>query len=76
MISLLYSCKGCGLDKAKAFVRYRRPDEDILSWMEEVKQAVADAHSLASMGQCNYNCCDLMIPLTSESGIGYPPDDR
>lgn len=70
MITVLYICKTCGADKAKAFVRDRKPEEDILHWMEEVKQAVTDAHSLHSP-KCIGKTCDLMIPTDNERGIGY-----
>ena len=69
MITVLYTCHGCGREKQKAFVRERHPNEDILDYMKEVAEVVSDAHSMASPG-CKHRTCDLMIPLTENAPIG------
>lgn len=75
MITVLFTCHGCGLIDAKSHIRYRRPDEKIEDWMKEVQQQVGLTHSLLSR-ECKTRCCDLKIPLDSKDqqhGIGMKP---
>lgn len=71
MITVLYTCKGCDLVEAKTFVRTRKPGESILAWMEEIRDAVGNDHSIRSP-TCKAQACDLKIPVHDETkGIGF-----
>jgi hypothetical protein len=63
MITVMFSCKGCGLDKRKVEVTARESAEvDVVNWLEEVVQPrVAEEHKRLSPHCPNPNC-DLLLP--------------
>ncbi len=69
MQKILFNCKKCGKDKHPFFVRDRRKDEDILSYMNELREEMAVSHSLSSPG-CDSRVLDLMIPVSKEGFVG------
>lgn len=73
MVELMFSCPECGLVKEKAFVRSRRPDEDVLDWMKEVASQVSIFHDLATPNKdCKPRTIrEVYIPATEGKGIGF-----
>ena len=70
-ITVLFDCHECGLLRAKAFVRERWKEEQLLSWIKEVNIAVGEAHSLLSP-LCQSRKVDLRLPVKDqELGLGY-----
>lgn len=65
MITIMFSCKGCGLEKHKLQIPARE-DEDLLVWMEKVKGWVADEHHKVSQN-CRTERCDLYLPMPPEA---------
>ena len=65
MITIMFSCAGCGLVKHKLQVPARET-EDIFEWMEKVKRWLGDEHERVSP-QCQSPCCDLMIPMPDDA---------
>lgn len=76
MITVLFSCDGCGLVDKKVEIRFRRPDEEILHWMNHVRGAVARCHS-AARPKCRSRVMkELKIPFHGDQnwGIGMDPE--
>lgn len=67
MITIMYSCKGCGLKDAPVEVEERGEDEDIVHWVESLGQPIANNHALVS-SDCRARTCDIKIPV--------PPGDE
>lgn len=67
-----YSCKGCGLVDAVVTVVARGP-EDVVAWIESIKQPIADDHARRSPF-CRATACDLKIPFGDQEGarVGDP----
>ena len=66
-----FSCRDCGLIDAEAEVRFRRPGEDVVDYLEgPITAAVALRHQILSF------CCEassfqnLMIPVPEDGDIG------
>lgn len=67
-IQLKYRC-ACGEHSFE--VRYRRPKEDLIVWMESVvRPGMGEAHFKTSP-MCMMQSCDLMIPINEAAeGLG------
>jgi hypothetical protein len=77
LLEVLFSCKACGLTDAKAKVRYRHDNEDVVHYFREVLgRAVGTAHAILSP-LCSGTHCDLMIPFHDNQthGIGCKPPE-
>ena len=59
---VLYSCKACGITKARVAVRQRGPQEDVIHWLNGIQEMVGNHHRLNSPA-CTSANCDLMIPM-------------
>ncbi len=69
-LEIMYSCKGCGLEKQKLNVRHREEDEPIGVFVEYIARRIATDHTWRSP-RCTSQACDLMIPAGNEKGIGF-----
>lgn len=70
-IDVLYTCKGCGLDKVKVPVP-TRGDEDVVKWMESTMRLLAVEHRRRSP-RCFAERLDLMVPTTGRGDrLGGP----
>lgn len=47
MMAVEYKCK-CMVEPDTVYVRYRRNDEDVITWMNLVTSAISQAHGLRS----------------------------
>lgn len=57
-----YSCAVCGCSLVEVGVRYRKPGEDVVSWMEDVvMEAVTNDHDRRSP-DCPSEKCELQVP--------------
>lgn len=74
MITVLFSCDGCGLADKKVEIRFRRPDEDIAHWMNHVAGAVSRCHSAARPRCRARKMKELKIPLPPVEGLGVGMD--
>jgi hypothetical protein len=82
MITVKFTCGRCNCVDTTVAVRFRRPDEDILIWMEEVKERIAAAHRDQSPRCRTTKMKHAMIPLPPkpilktdpEIGIGMDPN--
>jgi hypothetical protein len=73
MITILFTCHGCKLEKQKVSVRERTKDEDVIQWMDATMLVVKDAHSILSP-HCRERKVDLMIPVdTNAMRVGAKP---
>lgn len=76
MFKVMFSCKVCGLVDEEAECRYRRPDEDIIHYLQKViLPAVNLQHQLESF-TCPAKNVDLKLPMPEDGSkpIGLPPD--
>lgn len=71
ILQVLYTCKGCGIVDAPVTVAHRKHGQEIVAWMDYVRQRIADDHSTRSP-ICNTKVADVKIPLKYGQGIGYP----
>lgn len=69
MITILFNCPKCKLEKAKVFVRNRGPKEDIRDYIKVCVEAAHIAHDLLAP-QCVPGTYDLMMPV-GKGGVGY-----
>lgn len=70
MITVLFSCKACGLTKHALQVPAREtPESDVCAWMRKTTYHVRDEHERVSP-QCRNNVVDLMIPTEGSEFIG------
>lgn len=60
-IRVLYTCVGCGVEKAPLHVRARL-GEDLMTWMDATMYVVHDDHRDRSP-HCQSQHVDLMIPV-------------
>lgn len=69
MITVLFSCKSCGVEKERVRCKGRMsPDSDLLWWIRNVvTKAVAKGHKRASPG-CPSIHVDLYLPTTTPEG--------
>lgn len=68
--TVMYTCARCRTVDRKVSVRARTSaDDDLLAWMEEVKQAVGRDHSDWSP-YCGSTTCDLKVPIPEGNFIG------
>lgn len=65
MITVLFTCKGCGLIDSEIEVRARRPDEDIRNWMKVVQDTVSKVHRRRSLW-CDHATFDLKISMPKD----------
>lgn len=73
MLEVMWSCHGCGHKKVKLDVRFRHPDEDIVSFVEDVTAACGRNHGRISP-ECSEGKIDLYIPQPNGGeGIGMEP---
>ena len=66
MIVVKYSCKECGAEKVEISVPTRREGEGVVAYVNEVARIVGIHHSHRN---CAAKTCDLMIPISEESGV-------
>lgn len=71
MITLMFTCKGCGLVDHKFQVPARESaDHDVVAWMKKVEAWVSDEHTRVSP-KCTANKLDnLKIPMEGADFIG------
>lgn len=67
MITVMFTCHRCGVEKAKVSVRDRGKDEDVVVYVQDIMNEVGDAHSLRSP-DCPERKVDLYLPFDKESG--------
>ena len=71
MITLMFSCDGCGLSKHPFQVPARETeDQSVLQWMEKVKMWVGDEHCRVSPNCQSTTMKELMIPTEGAEFIG------
>ncbi len=69
-IEVLYTCDGCGLQKAKVNVK-ARTTEDVALWMERTAiHDIAQDHARRSPFCAAKTIKEIMIPMTGSSKIG------
>lgn len=70
-LTVMFTCHRCGLQRVRVEVRFRRRDEDVKPWMDEVARQCGMRHAFLS-GGCPEKKCDLAIPspANKEDGIG------
>lgn len=62
-IQCKYSCGKCGIHRQVVTVRERKPDEDVVHWMEKVAAAsLSRDHDLRSPGCKITSFTEVMIP--------------
>jgi len=64
MITVMFDCKGCGIQKHKVQVPARTV-EDVVEWVRRVGDIVGEEHRKLSPN-CTTAKCDLYLPTTGE----------
>jgi hypothetical protein len=72
---IIYKCP-CMQDEATFVVRFRQPDEDVVSWMEEVVAPGLGRSHFSLSPRCTAGKTEyIKIPLLDESrGLGERPN--
>lgn len=71
---VLYSCAGCGLKNTRCEVRTRRPDEDIIAWMEDAVTFTLSVNHRLHSPECRAtSMTEVMIPIDGVERIGDEP---
>lgn len=73
MLRCLYSCDGCGVTDADFDVPERRSDEDVIAWMEKLRQRVTIEHRFRSPDCQATALAEVKIPMTGAQRIGGLP---
>lgn len=69
-IKCLYSCEGCGIERAEVEVPIRTT-QDVAEWMERVVIYIVSGHHAAHSPECTAQTMrDVMIPITGADKIG------
>lgn len=73
-IGVFYTCRACGVHQAEVKVRARRPDEDIMPWMESLTIALTLDHRRRSPLCAAESMDEVRVPLPSaqDARIGDP----
>jgi hypothetical protein len=69
IVTVLYSCTPCATRDREVVVRQRGPDEDVVAWVNHVRDCVGADHATFSP-LCVSPTCDLKIPLPKDARIG------
>lgn len=68
-VTVRYSCVECGVQNAPVSVRERRPNEDVVYWVEQVcGLQIALDHTQRSPHCTSRKMTDLKIPLPEGGG--------
>jgi len=69
MITVLFSCRACGLKDASVQVPAREtPDDDVIHWMKEVvPYCIQDEHRRRSPHCTHNSASDVKIPMPPEA---------
>jgi hypothetical protein len=70
-ITVMYSCAGCGLEKAAVDVPARE-QEDVTVWMARTMLRVSAHHVRVSPSCPAETLSDLMIPIAGADRVGGP----
>jgi hypothetical protein len=65
-ITVLYTCKVCGIEKQPLAVPERAVAVDIRLWMDQTIRRVGQDHALRQP-PCEAKAVDLMIPVNDET---------
>lgn len=65
MVTVMFDCKKCGLKQQKVQVPARET-EDVVKWVEKVRQLCGDEH-LRLSPTCNSEKVDLYLPVPPEA---------
>ncbi len=68
-ITVLYTCKLCGIVKRPVRVK-ARTDEDVRFWMERICMIAVGADHANESPSCMAQTCDVMIPMSGVDQIG------
>ena len=64
---VLFTCHGsCGAKDVRVAVARRGPEQDVISWLRDVSETLANHHQI-NWPWCHETKCDLKIPLQKES---------
>ena len=74
VITVMFTCKVCGVEKVKVSVPAREsPGKDLMEWMDETMLECMAMH-LAHSPLCSTKHLDLMIPLAGDAEwVGQQP---
>lgn len=70
MIQVKFSCKVCGKLEQLVDVPNRKPNEDLMFWMNEVCMQVVKAKHYIISPECTATNVDLMIPFENDKPLG------
>ncbi len=74
LITVMYSCKACGLKDRKVIVPERGENQDVVDYMNgTVTECIMDDHARKSPGCNPESLQDLMVPFSETKGIGFEP---
>jgi hypothetical protein len=62
---VLYSCHECGAKDVRVAVAKRTAQQNVIEWLDDVRQVVANNHSLNF--HCSSQVCDLKIPIPKDA---------
>jgi len=71
VITVLYSCEGCGAKNRPVLVRERRPGEDLGAWMMALRHALSKDHTDKSLGCASREMQEVKIPYHG-GNVGDP----
>jgi hypothetical protein len=63
-ITVLYSCKGCGVKDRPVALEGRESDEDVVEWMKKVQSVVGAEHGAL---HCPSPTFDLKVPMPADA---------
>lgn len=65
-VPVFYSCHGCQIVEREVQVAARKPLQDVVNWVNAVRDSVAADHAVTSP-KCDPVAFDLKIPLASKN---------
>jgi hypothetical protein len=69
MITVLFTCHKCGIQRVRVPVKERTPGQDIKEWMDSVMVECGKVHKRIS-GRCDSRHLDLAIPVPDKGPVG------
>lgn len=72
IITVKFSCDGCGLHRVDHDVPARGPDQDVIAWMDATRLLVTIEHRRRSPRCVAMAMQELMIPIAHATVIGGP----
>jgi hypothetical protein len=72
-IRVLYSCDGCGIDRASVEIAERAEGEHLGAWMDKLAVGIAIDHAARSPTCRSVVMREVMIPVQADDPVGAKP---